>query len=43
MSKRQIAAMIARRKAAQKIRNETPNNLLAACVDAAGFAEHRAY
>jgi hypothetical protein len=42
MSKRQIAAMIARRKAAQKIKSEAPN-LLAACLDAAGFAEHHAY
>ncbi len=41
MSKRQIAAMIARRKAAQ---SRQPNdNLLGACLDAAGFSEHRDY
>lgn len=43
MSKNQIAAMIARRKAAQKTTNTPTAPLLAACLDAAGFAEHRAY
>ncbi|WP_267899722.1 hypothetical protein [Erythrobacter aureus] len=41
MPKRQLAAMIARRKAAAA--NKAPKNLLGACLDAAGFAEHRDY
>lgn len=43
MSKSQIAAMIARRKAAQKTKGNDTTPMLAACLDAAGFAEHRAY
>lgn len=43
MSNRQIAAMIARRKASSKSKDTAPAPLLAACLDAAGFVEHRAY
>jgi hypothetical protein len=43
MSKSQIAAMIARRNAAKKNNAGRADPVLAACLDAAGFAEHRAY
>lgn len=47
MSNRQLAAIIARRKAIKAARsseNQTKvSPMLAACLDAAGFAEHRAY
>ena len=43
MSNRQIAAIIARRKAAQNKKNSRANPMLTACLEAAGFSEHRAY
>lgn len=47
MSNRQIAAMIARRKArqaAQAKNNPSPvNPMHAACLEAAGFSEHHSY
>jgi hypothetical protein len=42
LSNRQIAIIIGRRNAAKKA--QTPQHpMLAACVAAAGFTEHRAY
>lgn len=41
MSNNQIRAIIARRKAMQK--KAKPTGLQAACIAAAGFAEHHSY
>ena len=43
MSNRQLAAVIARRKAAQGKKTSRPNPMLVACIEAAGFNEHRSY